>query len=238
MKKALIIGASSGIGRELAIVLAKQGYEVGLMARRLDLLESLQKEIPTKTYIGRTDISQTSQAIEDVSSMIQKMNGLDLMVINAGIGIVNHELDWPTEQQVLDVNIYGFCGLAGLAFKHFAQQKRGHLVGISSIVAYRGNNLAPSYNASKAFMSNYLEGLRKKAFKDGLPIVITDIKPGFVDTKMAQSDSKFWVASPRQAAEQIYSSVQKQSKHAYVTRRWRFVAWLLKLMPDWLYYKI
>lgn len=234
----MIIGASSGIGRSLAITLAKNGYEVGLMARRLEMLDSLQREIPTKTYVDYLDISQVSDAIVKVQNMILMMDGMDLMVINSGIGFLNPQLDWSKERQTLDVNVYGFTALAGLAFNEFSKQGHGHLVGISSIGALRGNHVAPAYNASKAFMSNYLEGLRKKAFKDGIQMIVTDIKPGFVDTEMAKSANKFWVASPSQAAEQIYSAIKNKKSHAYITHRWRLIAWLLKILPNWIYQKI
>jgi short-subunit dehydrogenase len=238
MKKAIIIGASSGIGKELAIVLAKNDYEVGLMARRIELLEALKNEIPTKTHVGHIDLSKASEAIEKFKNMIQTMQGIDLVVINSGIGFLNPELDWSKEQQTLDVNVYGFCALAGEVYKFFAKQGQGHVVGISSIGALRGNPIAPAYNASKAFMSNYLEGLRKKAFQEKLSIVVTDIKPGFVDTGMAKGEGKFWVATPQKAAEQIYSAINKQKQHAYITHRWRLIGWVLKLMPNWLYQRV
>ncbi len=231
MKKALIIGASSGIGKELAITLAQHGYEVGLMARRIELLETLQKEIPSKSHVGHLDLTQTFDAIEKVQAMIQKMNGIDLIVINSGTGFLNPDLDWNKEQQTLDVNVYGFCALAGLAFQTFAKQGSGHLVGISSIGALRGNAIAPAYNASKAFMSNYLEGLRQKAKQERKQIIVTDIQPGAVNTAMLKGEGHFWIATPQKAAEQIFSAIQKQKKHSYVTKRWRLIAWLLKLMP-------
>lgn len=238
MKKAIVIGASSGIGKALAVVLAKHGYEVGLMARRTELLEDLKNEILTKTYVGHIDLSKVPNAIEKLRNMIQTMQGVDLVVISSGTGFLNPELDWSKEQQTLDVNVYGFSALAGEAYKSFVEQGYGHLVGISSIGALRGNPIAPAYNASKAFMSNYLEGLRKKAFQDKVPIDITDIKPGFVDTDMAKGEGKFWVATAQQAAEQIYSAIQQQKKHAYITHRWRLIGWALKLMPTWLYQRI
>jgi short-subunit dehydrogenase len=238
MKKALVIGASSGIGKELAITLAKQGYEVGMMARRHQMLETLQQEIPTKTYIGQIDISDPTDAIEKVQNMIDRMGKIDLFIINAAVGFLNSELDWQKEKDTIDINVSGFCVLTGLAFKYFSKQGHGHLVGISSIGALKGNDIAPAYNASKAFMSNYLEGMRKKAFKDGLSIAVTEIQPGYVDTEMAKGQGKFWVASPREAAEQIYSAIKAKKKLAYITHRWRLIGWLLKLMPDWLYFRI
>lgn len=238
MKKAIIVGASSGIGRALALTLANNGYEIGLMARRIELLESLQQETSSKTYIGHIDISKTTEAIEKLQSMIQDMGNVDVIIINSGTGFLNPELDWEKERQTLDVNVYGFCALAGVAYNYFSNQGYGHLVGISSIGALRGNHIAPAYNASKAFMSNYLEGLRKKAFKDNMKITVTDIKPGYVDTEMAKGDGKFWVASPSKAAEQIYSVIQHKKTQAYITYRWRLIGWLLKCMPDWVYNRI
>jgi short-subunit dehydrogenase len=83
-------------------------------------------------------------------------------------------------------------------------------------------------------MSNYLQGLRYRFVTLGLPVVVTDVQPGFVDTAMAKADRKFWVASPEKAAEQIFAAVRKRKKHVYVTRRWRLIAWLIKAIPDWL----
>lgn len=238
MKKAIIIGASSGIGKALAITLAKYNFEVGLMARRLQMLEDLQQQITTKTYVGHIDINQASEAIEKLEKMIHEMENVDLIIINSGVGFLNPELDWQKEQQTLNVNVYGFCALAGVAFKTFTKQGHGHLVGISSIGALRGNPIAPAYNASKAFMSNYLEGLRKKSFKNGKKIIVTDIRPGYVDTDMAKGEGKFWVAAPSKAAEQIYHAIQNKKSIAYITKRWRLIGWLLKIMPEWIYQRL
>lgn len=238
MKRAIIIGASSGIGKDLAIILAEHGYEVGLMARRMEKLEALQKEIPTKTYIEHIDIAYPSEATKKTEEMISKMGGLDLIVLNAGIGLLNSELELAKEIETINVNVQGFVALAGLSYKYFANQGHGHIVGVSSIGALRGNHHAPAYNASKAFMSNYLEGLRKKAFIEKIPITVTDIKPGFVDTDMAKAEKKFWVATPKKAAEQIFSAIKSKKKHAYITHRWCLIGWLLNLMPDWLYFRI
>lgn len=235
MKKAIVIGASSGIGKEIALILSKKGYEVGLMARRLELLDLLKSEITTQSYVSHIDLIQIEDAIEKVNRMIQTMNGVDLVVLNAGTGFLNPELDWHKEQETLDVNVYGFCAIACKIYNFFAQQGQGHLVGISSIGALRGSPISPAYSASKAFISNYIEGLRKKAFQENLPIIMTDIKPGFVETQMAKGEGKFWVASPKKAAEQIYLAISKKKSHAYITRRWQLIGMALQLMPDWLY---
>jgi short-subunit dehydrogenase len=153
-------------------------------------------------------------------------------VISAGTGFLNPNLSWELEKQTIDVNVSGFTALADAAMQYFMQSGRGHLVGISSLAALRGNRLAPAYNASKAFMSIYLQGLRYKVAGLGLPITITDIQPGFVDTAMAQSPSLFWVASTEKAANQIYTAIHRKRKQATITKRWRLFAWILKLAPD------
>lgn len=114
----------------------------------------------------------------------------------------------------------------------------GQLVGISSIAAIRGDGDAPAYSASKAFVSNYMEGLRKKVTKLGLIITVTDIQAGFVDTAMAKGDGLFWVASPQKAAQQIYNAIERKRKHVYITKRWRLVGWLMKAMPAFIYDRI
>ena len=110
--------------------------------------------------------------------------------------------------------------------------------GISSLAALRGGRESPAYNASKAFESNYLEGLRQKIRKLGLPITITDIKPGFVKTAMAKGDGIFWAADADKAAIQIYDAIKRRKTSTYVTRRWRLVAWVIKLLPGFVYERL
>jgi len=238
MKRALIIGASSGIGAELARILAREGYSVGLAARRLPLLEELQQEIGQRVSTKQIDVSDASNAAVLFSSLVREMGGVDLVVISAGTGHLNPDLEWEKEAETIAVNVTGFVAIAQAAMQQFLQQGSGHLVNISSIAALRGNSVAPAYNASKAFESNYMDGLRQKVGKLRVPITITDIQPGFVDTAMAQGEGLFWIATPEKAAEQIYQAIVRKKKHAYVTKRWRLIAWFIKLAPDWLYSRV
>ncbi|MBN3039262.1 MAG: SDR family NAD(P)-dependent oxidoreductase [Candidatus Omnitrophica bacterium] len=233
-KKAVVVGASSGIGRALAKVLGNNGYEVGLVARRLELLHQLQKEIPAQTYIKKIDLNCAEEAIGCLSELIKEMKGMDLIIINSGVNTHNIELDWNKEMNTIGVNVSGFCAMANVALKYFLKQNSGHIVGISSIAGLRGSATSPSYSASKAFVSNYLEGLRHRL--SGKDIYVTDIRPGLVDTDMIRGQSRlFWVATPDKAAEQIFSKIKKRCKVAYVTKRWVLIAWVLNLIPDWLY---
>jgi short-subunit dehydrogenase len=238
MNRAIVIGASSGIGKELAIVLSQQGYTVGLTGRRIDLLEELKSNLPNPAFSKQMDISDHPKAMDLLENLIEEMGGVDLIVISAGVGFINADLNWGDEKKTIDVNVAGFAAMANVAFRHFVQVGKGHLVGISSIAAIRGNGEAPAYNASKAFISNYLEGLRTRASKAGLPILVTDIQPGFVDTAMAKGEGLFWVAPPQKAARQIQKVIQRKAKHAYVTKRWALIGCLLRVMPDFIYSKL
>jgi short-subunit dehydrogenase len=238
VKKAIVIGASSGIGRELSKILSLNNYDVGLVARREELLLDLQKELKTNSYIKRIDVTQSNEAMKMLDELIEEMNGVDLIVINAGYGLINPDLDFAVEKEAIDVNVTGFIAMTNIALKHFCKKGEGHIVGISSIAALRGGGASPAYNASKAFISNYLEGLRQKVNKQGMLITVTDIKPGFVDTPMAQGEGLFWVASVPKAASQIYKAIKAKKSHAYITRRWRIIAWLLKIIPDSIYNRL
>jgi short-subunit dehydrogenase len=238
MKKAIVIGASSGIGRELARIFASNDYEVGIAARRTDLLNELAAEAPTKIRTASIDVANSDLAILSLEKLIQDMVDVDIIVICSGVGYLNPSLNWSQEKETIDTNVSGFTAMAGVAMQYFLRAKSGHLVGISSIASIRGSDICPSYNASKAFMSNYLEGLRKKVAKEKLNIAVTDIQPGLVDTAMAKGDGLFWVASPQKAARQIYGAIRKRKRMAYITTRWTVIAWLLKIVPGFMYDKI
>lgn len=236
-KKAIVIGASSGIGKELAKILSGRGYIVGLAARRKEMLAELQKSLPDKSFIKQIDISKPEDTEIKFNEMITEMGGVDLVVISSGYGDLNSKLKWSIEKETIDVNVTGFALIAGISMRHFIERGSGHLAGISSIAALRGQGSAPSYAASKAFVSNYMEGLRHMAIKSGKQIFVTDVQPGFVKTPMSKGNNLFWISTAEKAANQIYKAIAKKKNHAYITKRWRLIAWLLKAVPDWIYYK-
>ncbi|AGF54289.1 SDR family NAD(P)-dependent oxidoreductase [Clostridium saccharoperbutylacetonicum] len=238
MNKAIIIGASSGIGRELAKIFSKEKYDLGLVARRSNLLFELQKELPTKSYVKSIDISKQDEAMIQLTELISEMDGVDLIIITSGIGDLNEELNWNKEKEVIDVNVSGVTSMINISLKHFMKKNSGQLVVISSVGGLRGSRGAPSYNASKAFLSNYLEGIRCKVRKSNSNITITDIRPGLIDTDMAKGEGLFWVQPLEKVSYQIYDKIKQKKKIAYITKRWGIVAFILKHMPDRLYYKL
>lgn len=238
MKKVIIIGASSGIGRELAKIYCSKGCKVGITGRRENLLHELKEENPNYYVVKSFDISIPFNNSKNLDELTSELGGLDLIIINSGVGFSNDELDFKIEKDTFDTNIMGIAEIADWAYNYFKKQGYGHIVFISSIAGMRGGRYNPAYSASKAFQINYAEGLRVKAKKAKLPIYVTDIRPGFVDTAMAKSPKKFWVAPTQKAAKQIYLALKRKKKIAYVTRRWIIVAYILKLMPKWLFDRI
>ncbi|MBD3232070.1 SDR family NAD(P)-dependent oxidoreductase [Candidatus Dependentiae bacterium] len=230
-QKAIVIGATSGIGNALTKVLLEKGYIVGATGRRINLLDDLKNNYADIFYTKQMDITKTEDAIKSFNELVQKMNGVDVVVINAGVGFVNPDLDLDKELQTIAVNVTGFVAMANVAYKYFEQRKSGHLVGVSSIAGLISNSIVPAYSASKAFEINYLNSLRAKTCKDNLPITITEILPGFVDTKMINKEEAFWVATPEEAAKQIYGAIINKKNKAYITKRWALVAWVLKFIP-------
>jgi len=236
MKSAVVIGASSGIGRALAVTLASQGYRVGVVARRSDLLTSLRAELAGHGVIKVLDVSQPELAMPLLRELIAELGDVELFVVSAGTGFDNPDLEWEPERETIAVNVLGFAAMVNVAAAHLKARGSGHLVGISSVAAVRGIGGAPAYAASKAFVSNYLQGVRYRFRKLRLPIVVTDVQPGFVDTRMA--GGTFWMAPAETAARQIAEAIRSQREHVYVTRRWRLIAWAMRVLPDALYARL
>ncbi|HRZ42639.1 MAG TPA: SDR family NAD(P)-dependent oxidoreductase [Bacteroidales bacterium] len=235
MKKAIVVGATSGIGRGLAKILAQHDYLVGVTGRRTGLLEELKGEHPESYVVKSFDISDTALIANIMDELTAELGGLDLLVICAGTGDLNENLSFSIEEPTIHTNVLGFTAVADWAFNHFQGKKSGHLVAITSIGGLRGSRVSPAYNASKAYQINYLEGLRQKAWRKKLPVFITDIRPGLVDTNMAKGDGLFWVMPVEKASQQIWKAIQRKKRVAYVTRRWHLVALILKTLPKFLF---
>lgn len=238
MKKAIIIGATSGIGKELAKLLVDSGCKVGITGRRIKLLEELKSENPKSYFIKAFDIADTKVLVEKLEELTTELGGLDLIIISSGTGDINENLDFEIEKRTIETNVIGFTCVADWAFNYFEKQKYGHLVGITSIGGLRGSRQAPSYNATKAYQMNYLEGLRQKATKLKQHIFITDVRPGLVDTEMAKGEGLFWIMPIAKAVRQIFTAIKNKRKVAYVTKRWWIIALILKRLPRLIYDKM
>ena len=234
MKTAVVIGASSGMGRELARLLVEDGYKVAITGRRRELLEELQSRNPENYIVSCFDCTEMNNTGE-LEQIRAQLGDIDLIILSAGKGEINKELDFHIENTANRLNVMAFTEIVTWAFNYFKNRRKGHLAVITSIAGLRGGRVAPAYNASKAYQVHYLEGLRQRVKRLNLPLYITDIRPGFVDTDMAKGGGKFWVVPVKKASSQIYRALRRKKDVVYVSRRWRLIAWILKLLPPKLY---
>ena len=237
IKRIIIVGATSGIGRKMAELYAAAGNIVGITGRRKELLDEIENMFPDKIKTECFDVTG-NENIERLKALIQKLGGLDILVYSSGFGDLSKQMDWEIDKPTVDTNVYGFIQITNWAFNYFTRQEYGSMAVISSIAANRGNSWAPAYSASKAFQSNYFEALAIKTKKMKKNIGIICIEPGFVNTNMAKGYKKFWVVPLEKAARQIITGIEKKKQKVYVSKRWWLVARLMRLTPFWLYKKI
>jgi short-subunit dehydrogenase len=235
MKTILIIGASSGIGHALAEAYLQAGWRVGVTGRRRELLEQLRQTQPDRVHIRQHDVT-AGNSIDVLEDLLAEIGPADVIVYNSGIGLANKNMDFEIEKRTIDVNVTGFVEVATWTYRYFRTQGGGQFVGISSVASLRGGRTAPAYHASKAFMANYMEGLRQKARYHKMPFYVTDIRPGYVATPMTEHNPRmFWVAKPEKAAKQIMAAISRRARVAYITKRWALVALGFRLVPRGLY---
>ncbi len=238
MQKVIIIGATSGIGLELAKLYIQNGDRVGASGRRGELLDALHRQFPSRVETECFDVMK-SENIAHLESLIKKLGGLDVLIYNSGYGNVSESLDWVIDKQTTLTNVNGFVEIVNYTFNYFVKQGWGQMAAISSIASIRENSQAPAYSASKAYLSMYMAGLYLKALRlkkkdPTININVTDIQPGFVNTKMAKGKGRFWEAPVEKAAKQIFNAIQKKKRKVYITRRWAIIALALKWLPHFI----
>lgn len=231
MKRALIVGATSGIGRELAIQLSAQGVELGLTGRRTELLETLQRELPSRSVIATMDVADADTSRDSLTALLAELGDTDVIVLNAGVSGQGKEGDWERVREVIDINARGFAALALIAYDYFKARNGGQLVGISSVASQVPSGRSVTYSASKAFISSFMQGLRGRAASEGWTLHVTDIRPGFIHTPMTERlTSMFWTVDVTYATRQMVSAIRRKSQRSYVPKRWWLIhalAWLL-----------
>lgn len=221
MKRILVIGATSGIGRALVEEGRKRGYEMIAAGRRQHLLD----EIGGETLLLDATAPDALEKIEKVHA--------DTVIFNAGFGIHSRLLSWEFTETAIQLNVVAFEKIAQWAFTHCQT-----FVATASIAGLRGLENTNGYAPSKAYMMNAMEGYRRKSRHEKGPCHYVTLIPGFVDTEMGQA-SKFWRCSPNVAACVIIKGLERRRSVIYVTRRWRLIAFLLRhLLPRWLFERI
>ncbi len=236
MRKAIIVGASSGLGRELARVMAADGWTLGLAGRNVDALQELAAELGDGAHIQALDVCQPGTVPAALDALLARLGGLDCLVISSGVSPYNRKLVWEVEETTLATNVVGFAACANWGAHLFYERKGGHIVGLASVAGLLGSSRVPAYNASKAFESRYMDGLRANLGKVG--VAVTDVRPGYIHTPMtAGQQGMFWVVDAPVAARQIYAAIRRRKRVAYVPRRWALVALLLRITPGFLHHR-
>lgn len=232
------MGASSGIGKALAELCIKEGYALGLCARRKQALKDLQSLAPKQVFVKAIDICQTN-ATEALHELIKEMGGLDVYVHSSGMGFQNPNLDEAKDLQTVELNTLAFTKMTSWVFRYFEQQEAGHLVAISSIAGTRGLGAAASYSASKAYQATFLQSLRQlKAIKGLKQVYITDIRPGFVATPLLKDDKYIMLMQAKDVAKELLKSIKQRKTIRIIDWRYRLIVGLWRLVPRFLWERL
>ncbi len=225
-----IIGSSTGIGRALAEAHRKSGIKCITFSRNPEALEGF-----LSFSLDLTDEHEAKIAFEEAFAQYPEIETIFLI---SGTGDIEATPSYETAKSTIALNCMGFTLAAYHAAKHLEHRGAGHLVAVTSVAAIRGGGQSLSYNASKAYQSSLLEGLRCRFTRLRSPITVTEVRAGFVDTAMMKAEKPFWVASTDQAAQAILSASLTRRELVYVLSRWRLIGWLFTLLPTFLYKRI
>lgn len=235
MKKAIVIGASSGLGNEVARLLLEQGWSLGVAARRQEPLEQLRELAPERVQMQAIDVTG-EDGPATLNELIAKVGGMDLLFYAAGIGKQNLELEPEIELGTVTTNGLGFTRMIGAAYRYMEAHGGGHIAAISSIAGTKGLGAAPSYSATKAFQATYLQAMEQQANMRGLNIRFTDLRPGFVATPLLGDNPKYpMLLETKKVAREMVRAINK-GKHVHVIDwRWRITTALWRRIPRWIW---
>ena len=266
-KKAIVMGATSGIGMEVASLLAQRGWQVGIAGRRIERLEEVKRNtnllISESSKASKGEIACYQQI--DVTSpeapslllkLIEKLGGMDLYFHSSGIGWQNNSLDIGKEMKTVETNGLGFVRMVDTAFNWFAQQNQGQEPGqgqrqgkdrscetyriacITSIAGTKGLGAAPAYSATKRFQNHYLECLTQQAHMRHLPIAITDIRPGFVKTDLIAGSNYPLQLTPQEVARQIVRAIERGKSVKTIDWKYSILVSLWRMIPRWIWTRL
>ena len=240
-KHAIVVGASSGIGRAIAEDLIKRGVRTALIARRAEELDKVKAASakPENVLTYAHDVRHYNETEVLFQKITQELGGLDLIVYASGVmsAVDEHEYNFAKDLEMIEVNTLGAFAWLNEAAKRFERTKSGTIVGIGSVAGDRGRRGNPAYCTSKAAIGTYLEALRNRLSRFGVSVVT--IKPGFVDTIMTKGKpGVFWVISPKDAASQILKAAKSGATVAYVPKRWRYVMAVIRSIPSFVFKRL
>lgn len=237
-KSVVIVGASSGIGKEVARIFINAGWRVGIAARNLSSLLDLSLIAPDRVECMQIDIT-SSDATEKASQLVSKLGGMNLYFHVSGIGTQNINLELDKELQTCRTNVEGFARMVCWAFDYFKRVGEGHIAVVSSIAGTKGLGVAPSYSATKQFQNTYMESLEQLARIQKIKIRFTDIRPGFVKTPLLNDGNNYPLLMPVEyAAKKIYNSLIKKRRISIIDWRYSIIVFFWRLIPKFLWVRL
>lgn len=237
-KKVIIIGATSGIGREVALIYIAQGWKVGVAGRREAELEALRSAYPEQVSAQALDVTK-EDAPQKLQALIEQVGGMDVFLLSSGIGKQNPTLETGLELTTAATNVEGFIRMTNAAFHYFEQQGHGHLAVISSIAGTKGLGAAPAYSATKGFQNIYMDALDQLARMKKLNIRFTDIRPGFVATPLLNNQKKYpMLMDAPIVALDIVSAIEKKKRVAIIDWKFRLLVGFWRLIPTWIWLRL
>lgn len=229
------MGASSGIGMEVARLLLRRGWHLGLAARRTEPLAALSEEYPGLVKYASIDITETGSEVL-LRRLIDEMEGISLYLHVSGVGWQNMALDADKELTTVQTNALGFTRMVGEAYRYFAARGEGHIAVVSSIAGTKGIGAAPAYSATKAFDTIYVEALEQQAHMRGKHIHFTDIRPGFVRTALLGDGRRYpLLMSPEAVARAIVNAILHHRHVVVIDWRYRLLTALWRCVPRWIW---
>ncbi len=238
MNRIIIIGASSGLGQQVAKLFLERGWRLGVAARREERLMELKQLAPDRVEVQSLDVTAADAAMR-LRELIDRLGGMDLFFYSSGIGKQNRTLTPDIELNTVSTNGMGFTRMIGEAYRYFAEQGRGHIAAITSIAGTKGLGPAPSYSATKAFQQNYLQALEQQANARGLDIRFTDIRPGFVDTDLLNGDFRYpMMLRPEDVARQIVHAIDAHRHVKVIDWRYALLTALWRRVPRFIWRKL
>ena len=243
-KVAFITGASSGIGKALAVELARRGYVLGLTARREKELAEVAQAVGaagSEALVKSADVTDRA-AVEAAAAAVEERFGrIDLLVASAGISAApkrGNYFDVDAVSATIGVNLLGVVHAIGAVLPGMLERGSGHVAAISSLAAYRGSPKLPGYSASKAGVNALLESRRIDIFRRGVDVTI--VNPGFVETPMvAKNKSTPFLVSAERAAEIIATGLARRKRVIeFPLPLVAIVRGSKALLPDWLHERL
>lgn len=239
IKNVIIIGASSGIGREIADIYARRGCTLHVCARSIERLESFAARYPGMVTVHPLDVDAPDAAAR-FAGILRTSGDVDAVINCAGIGSYNPELDCDTDIKTVRTDCLGFTAIADTAFNYLAASGRpARFAAISSIAGVRTLGMSLSYSASKRFQNAYLEGLDKLRRIRKLPVAITDIRPGFTATPLLDSSRSYpMLMKPGHVARLAVGAIDRKKRVAVIDWRYSLLVAFWRLIPRWLWVRL